>query len=274
MTFAKRVTGPSVPLFVVFAGLVLFFAPIASGAERDDGHISGSLTLGVGAAPDYEGSDDYAPIPLIAAEMRLHGYVLRTDGIGLRADLVRNDRFSAGPIMRYARGRGGVSDSRVDRLRDVDGGLEAGAFAGLRHPGLLTRHDAATVEVSAVQEVAGGHCGALVTLSLGWSAPLSDRLRFATGVSTTYATGPYMRSFFGIDADNAARSGLRRFSAGSGLKDAGLALTLSRAVAPAWSVNGTLGYSRLMGDATDSPVTRDRGSADQVFLGLGLTRRF
>ena len=41
-------------------------------------------------------------------------------------------------------------------------------------------------------------------------------------------------------------------------------------LSPNWHLAGGLIYSRLVGDAADSPVTDDRGSANQFFAGLGI----
>jgi outer membrane scaffolding protein for murein synthesis (MipA/OmpV family) len=41
-----------------------------------------------------------------------------------------------------------------------------------------------------------------------------------------------------------------------------------------WSVYGVGGYSRLLGDAADTPFTSERGSANQFIAGLGLGYTF
>ena len=37
-----------------------------------------------------------------------------------------------------------------------------------------------------------------------------------------------------------------------------------------WHLGGGVIYSRLLGDAADSPVTDKRGSRDQFFAGIGI----
>jgi len=37
-----------------------------------------------------------------------------------------------------------------------------------------------------------------------------------------------------------------------------------------WHLSGGVVYTRLLGDAADSPVVDDRGSKDQIFAGLGI----
>ena len=33
-------------------------------------------------------------------------------------------------------------------------------------------------------------------------------------------------------------------------------------------------YSRLLGDAADSPIVSDRGSRNQLYYGIGISRAF
>ncbi len=40
-----------------------------------------------------------------------------------------------------------------------------------------------------------------------------------------------------------------------------------------WSINGLLGYEKLIGDAGDSPITAV-GSDDQWSISIGLSREF
>ena len=68
----------------------------------------------------------------------------------------------------------------------------------------------------------------------------------------------------------AARSGLPAFDADSGFRDARLTVFLITELAPSWFVGGGLMYQRILGDAGDSPIVRVRGSANQLYGGLGV----
>ena len=64
------------------------------------------------------------------------------------------------------------------------------------------------------------------------------------------------------------------FEASAGVRDVGFTLS-SRF--PLWrqlSLIGAINYERLLGDAADSPLTEDRGDANQVSATLGLIYRF
>ena len=76
-----------------------------------------------------------------------------------------------------------------------------------------------------------------------------------------------MSDYFGIDTANAARSGLDRYSADAGFKDAGLDLVLGFGQGPGWRASLIGRYRRLLNDVADSPIVKDEGDEDQHFAG-------
>ncbi len=244
----------------------------ASSAQQSP--LSVTIGAGVGVAPDYEGSDDYRLLPLLALRAGDRGYTVETDRRGVKADLVPSRAIILGPILRYEGGRQDVEDERVDRLPEVDAGLEAGLQAGYVFEGVGGPRAGLRLGLELVQEVAGGHGGMLVTPSIGWSTPVGQALRLSLGASTTWASDDYMENFFGIDARGAAASGLARYDAGAGIKDVGLSTVASYQVTDRVMVTGILSYKHLLGDAADSPVVQDRGTEHQAFFGLTVGYRF
>jgi outer membrane protein len=67
-----------------------------------------------------------------------------------------------------------------------------------------------------------------------------------------------MRSYFGVDAGQSARSGYAVYEPSDGLRDVRLNASLSYSIDPHWSLIGTLAATRLVGDAADSPIVRDK----------------
>jgi outer membrane scaffolding protein for murein synthesis (MipA/OmpV family) len=86
-------------------------------------------------------------------------------------------------------------------------------------------------------------------------------------VSSTWADEDYMSSYFGIDAADAARSGLDEFSADEGFKDVTFGGGVSYRLFDRWSVSAIATYARLIDDAADSPVVDDVGDENQFFAG-------
>jgi outer membrane scaffolding protein for murein synthesis (MipA/OmpV family) len=83
-----------------------------------------------------------------------------------------------------------------------------------------------------------------------------------------------MRSYFGIDAGDAARSGLDQFGADVGFKDVAFGASLSYRFLERWSATATGLYTRLIDDAQDSPVVDDSGDENQLFGGFLINYRF
>ena len=116
--------------------------------------------------------------------------------------------------------------------------------------------------------------GGLFTLRSHYTAPFAGSWRFHGGVSGTYATEDYMDEYFSINAADSARSGLSTFNADEGFKDVALDASLTYQFAGNWSATGSLKYTRLLGDAADSPVTDDVGDENQLFGGLLINYTF
>jgi MipA family protein len=242
-------------------------------AGRDEG-VSGGVGLGGALVPDYEGSDEYEPVPLASFEMGYKGFSVRSRGLGLAADVLPSPDWSAGPVMVYNAGRDDVEDEVVDRLADVDGGIEIGGFIGYQLPLGLIPQDGLSFNVELRQEVADGHDGLIGEGSVGYSGPVTERLRLTGVVSASVVDDSYSDAFFSVDGAGSAASGLPVYDADGGVKDVGLSLIGTYSLSESWSVNALAGYTRLVGDAADSPIVEERGSADQFILGLSMGYSF
>lgn len=242
-------------------------APVGPAEDGDGVSWSVAIGAGIAAAPDYEGSDDYIPEPLLFARVQKDARYLSLEGTTLRANLAPGSRIEAGPLVRYRFSRGGVRNNRVDAFEHVDAALEAGGFVTLKL-------DPLSVGLEASQDVAGAHGGFQVLGKANYAADLTSELSTRAGVFTTYASHDYMDTYFGVSGADARRSGLDRYDAGAGFKDVGLELGLTYAITEQWSMSAIGRYARLLGDAADSPIVDDEGSANQLFGGLSIGYRF
>jgi len=237
--------------------------------------VSGFVGAGIGAAPDFEGSEDYEVRPLVTGSLKWRGYTIELVGLGARVDLLKSRAFSLGPRVSYRFGRDDdVENATVASLREVDDAIEAGFFAAYAlQPGWL-RGDRFEIEGDFSADVSGAHEGltAGLTGKYGWQA--GERVRLTTDAGLTYADGNYMESYFGVDAGNAARSGLPQFQADAGIKDAGVGLTALVDLEGDWGLLARLSYTRLLADAADSPIVDDEGDANQFFGGVGVSYRW
>ena len=266
-----------------------------------------SVLLGIGAAvaPLYEGSDEYrvAPFPIIAPDFGGDGprrFEFRAlDDI--RLHVLRLGGFSAGPLAGYRFGREESDAPSLAGLGDVDGGLVLGGFMAFDaevSPGATVgvdlgissqvTGDALVLDRDAL--VAAAPAGAVVPplvdrefgfeVDLGASASidLSPRANLALRAGAVYADDDYMDTHFSISplqALGSATAGpaLGAFDADAGVKNVYVNANLAFEVTERFEVRAGAGYSYLLGDASDSPIS----VTDHQFtgsLGVGYRIRF
>ena len=64
------------------------------------------------------------------------------------------------------------------------------------------------------------------------------------------------------------QNGLKPFDAEGSFKDIGLKLKARYMLWREWNIQATAGYTRLLGDAADSPIVEDHGDANQYSGGI------
>jgi outer membrane protein len=224
--------------------------------------------------PDYEGSDTYQVLPAPGFRVNWRGYGVFSQGPALYLDLLPQTELLGGPLLGYRFGRDDVEDARVDALPEVDGALELGAFFGFSLPMGEDPRERFSAVLSYSQDVSGAHEGFLITGALSSGFVLTRPLALNLGTSLTYASENYQDTYFGVSAAGAAASGLDAYDPAGGFKDASLRASLSYSLSPSWSLGPTLIYKRLLGDAADSPLVEEAGSANQFIGFLSTSWRF
>ena len=270
-------TGATFVGALLSANLALAQPASTTGASAEPEPAQGvnfAVGLGIGVAPDYEGSDDYAPVPLwnLSVNNIYHPKTfIQVLGPRLLSNLLPDDHWRFGVVAQFIKERDDVDDNAVDDLDSVDPALMVGLVGGydfLADP----QHDV-IVEAEARQDIANDN-GFLGTLRGRYGGRLSPSMRVDTFIQSTWANDDYMSSYFGIDGGDAARSGLDQFSADEGFKDVGLGGSVTYRFLEHWSVTGLANYTRLLNDAADSPVVDDRGDENQFVTGALINYRF
>lgn len=263
------------------SGLVMAIVAFPGIASAED-EWEFEIGAGVGYESKYEGSDEMEVmfLPVLGVTWNDRVYLTTEDGLG--AVLYDDYDFAVEVSLNYEWGRDESDSSDLNGLGDVDGaptlnlGLEY--EVGPVTPFVeLTRHLGGTdsLEVSFGVET-------MIPLSvlMGESAGSSgeesddegeDGPAFLAGISTTWSDDKYMESYFGINSRQSARSGLSRFNADSGFKSVGAELGFVYPVFESWEVRTMVEYSRLIGDAADSPISKDN---NVLFGGLAVSYKF
>ncbi len=97
------------------------------------------------------------------------------------------------------------------------------------------------------------------------------RLSLSAGPGVVWANGERMRTLFGIDTEQAARSGFPQYAAGSGASLVRFSLGAQYELTPRWSLVSRFIAARLQGDAADSPIVLNK---NQESYALFVTYRF
>lgn len=231
--------------------------------------VRGVGLLAFGAGPQYIGADESVWLPVPSGTFAL-GETRRVTVTGnyLNIDLLDHPNWSAGPagVLRF--GRGDVKDDEVAALPDIDMSLDLGGFVAYEVVGADIRQRRA-VGLSVVQDVTGGHGGFVASAYARAWTPLGAFGALGMGAAVSYGSGDYMDSYFSVDAQGAAASGLDVFSAEGGARDARVFAIYVQPVSRSWAIGGGLIYGWLLDDAAASPVVDSRG---QLYAGVGIAR--
>jgi outer membrane protein len=239
--------------------------------ESDPPESGKQITVGAGIAvvPDYEGSDYYDAVPLLHFRMAwANGRYLQFNGNSLEFNIMKDSSWSIGPMIGVrAKRDDDVEDNQVSRMEEVDTSVELGGFVA------YNLGENFEIGANFVQDVADGHDGYLVGMHVGYAVH-RDKTMVALKASTTYVNNDYMEGYFSVNGNNVGNSSLDYYDADEGFKDVGLTCVISYQFNDNWGATGVLGYTRLIGDAEDSPLVDDRGDANQFLGGIMGIYRF
>ena len=226
---------------------------------------------GLAVVPRYPGSDRHETrfIPVISVSFGrffVGGDPGGGGGGGFGMRLYGDQRWTFGAALspEFSKAREESDDPRLQGLGDIDGTVRATLFAAYRHGWLAVR-------ASVSPDIGGEHQGTLARLDLLGRYAASERLVFSAGPGATWASGQYARTFFAIDAQQNARSGLPQHEAGRGLNSVRLSVGAAYVITPQWTAGARAARVLLAGDAADSPVTASRS---QNIFATFLSYRF
>lgn len=224
---------------------------------------------GLFVAPRYPGADHYRVLPLPLLRFAYRDLVFASvEGVGI--NLLRTEAgFRAGPIAGIDFGRSGKDTRKyVPGLSKVGIAPELGGFIAYDTMGGIGFD-------LQVRQALGGHDGLTADLAVNYRAILGDSTVAMIGPKVTWTSGRYNRSFFGVTEDQAADSRFEAYDPGAGITGAGVNAAVIRTLGGNWSLAFFGSYTRLLGEAKDSPVTKaESGSADQFTAGLAISYRF
>ena len=223
---------------------------------------SGTVGAVAIAGHQYMGSNERrtSALPLLDYRWANGWFVGTTNGVGYM--------FDSAPNMQYGvrlTGDFGRNESRstvLTGMGDIKARPEIGAFFNY----LPTREVFLT---SSLRYGSGtDRKGMLLDLGAGYAIQLTPQWRAAVGVAATVVNRELMQDYFGVTAAQAASSGHAVYTAGAGLRDVRVNLSVNYFITSAWTLTGAVTAASLEGDAKNSPIVRERKSV-QGILALG-----
>jgi outer membrane protein len=230
-----------------------------------------TVTIGANgnAKPVFEGAERYlfSAVPIFSVERVGSTDRFRSPRDGASFALIDQGAFRAGPVGKLKAARTAADYAELSGLGDVKTAVELGVFAQY-FPLDWFR---ARVEV---RRGFGGHYGVVADFSADVIVPILERFTVSGGPRFTLADSKAITPYFGVDAVQAAASGLPVFDAKGGSHSVGAGTQLRYQVNPRWEVHSYVEYDRLLGAAAASPLVTLRGSPNQVTSGLGASYSF
>lgn len=230
------------------------------------------LTLGIGVRvePSYPGGNEYRglPYPVISLSKGRELYDFQSVDDSSSIGLFDNGYFSAGLAWSLNWGREEDAASKLVGLGDVDPTVEVGGFLQWFPVSWFRMRGELRYGV-------GGFSGWVGDAGADFIAPYGP-WRFALGPRVSFSGSGYMDAFYGISPTQSAVSSyfvnpLPVYQPGGGIESWGVTAQMTRDMGKGfmWGMYGT--YSRLVGDAGNSPLTINE---NQFEAGMSLSYSF
>ncbi|TDP46871.1 MipA/OmpV family protein [Zavarzinia compransoris] len=270
----------SVGVLGVLAGAVLgAVAAVGVAARADFDYYSSTFrasgsdmaALGVGYGPEFTGADSSVVAPAAYLHTSLgDGRFVELVGTMLTANFLADPQWQIGPALNFRQGRKSADDAVVERLHEVDDSWEVGLSIGWQLQDPNNARNRLRLGVDLLQDVSGGHKGLVADFTALYRQEVVARVDLGVLAGVTVATGDYMNDALGVTAADAAASGLAAYKPGGGFRDIRIAPLAVLHLSENWQLGATVGWARLIGNAADSPIVRDRGSENQIFASVSL----
>jgi outer membrane scaffolding protein for murein synthesis (MipA/OmpV family) len=210
-----------------------------------------SIGPGMYVFPKFPGSSQLQVLPFPVQDISWKDRVFSQgpDVLGVNALSAENYHVGASVSFDF-QSRKSSDDARLNGLPDVHYGPKLRLFADYTYW-------AFTGSATLYQDIGGTGQGLTAMADFYVSAPLG-KLLVSMGPGLTWANATYTNTFFGVNAQESAASGLPQYATSSGLRDVHFNVNASYTFTPHWSANVTAVVGRLQRYAAGSPITERR----------------
>ena len=239
-------------------------APTAVSAQDEPRRVR--VGLGPNVTPSYPGADSHKIGPYVDVDTARGDapFAYEAPDESFSLPLINLGDIYIGPTLSLT---GSRDAGDAPGLREIDTTVEVGASISAT----ITPNVYAFVEGA---RGIGGHDGWKGQAGVDYVMRSGDDWLFSIGPRASFGFGKYMDAYYGISAPESPAASLPPFDPDGGLESVGGTASTVLSLGGPWGVSGYVRYERLVGDASDSPVTRAFGSRDQISGGVGLNYTF
>lgn len=223
--------------------------------DLTDVNISLDVAVGASAGPSFPGSDDTEVSPWVS----LRNLTI-DDPSG-----AKKRGFVITPSFNLIGDREASDDYRLAGVHEIDYAYELGLKASY-DAGPLTTY-------ASLRQGFGGHHGIAGNVGAKYQFDPTDKLTIWTGIEAAYGNDEFNNTYFGITNEDASRTTYGAYSLDGGFNTATASLEARYHVTPKTALFGEIKYSRIIGDAEDSPVVLDKNQPS-LYLGVIRTLNF
>jgi MipA family protein len=170
-------------------------------------------------------------------------------GAGASYALVDKSNWRASVGLRLDNGRKSGDSANLAGLPDIERTLRGRVSA------TWTPMPRWSLSASTQTDLLGRKGGTVLSFGPSHTVLMDERQRLSFSAGTSFGDATYMNSYFGIDSKSALASGRTAFVPGAGIRDAGIGASHNFRINQRWFLMSSVGASRLLGDAPDSPTT-------------------
>jgi outer membrane protein len=251
-------------------------AKVAEPAAKELEQQGWKLSVGSGliVAPAFTGAKTYSllAVPDIRVTYKDLLFANVRDGVGYA--LINQDGWRVGPMVSYTFKRSEKYGGSIFRIAGGDKGalLGMGDVAGTVSPGGFVEYAFKPYKAQLhLHKGVTGHEGFVAEGRVSYGGVLrfnGPPLIYAFGPHIKFGDQKFVNAYWGISAEQSARTGLKQYNADAGITAYGVNAFALMPLSRAASLSVIAGYDRLAPPVTDSPLVRERGSANQAIGGL------
>ena len=207
--------------------------------------------------PRYDGSDRYHALAGPTIDIRYRDRFFLSTGEGIGMNVLTGPNWRVGLAAGYDLGRRAADD-----LGHLSGMGNINPAPSLRLIGQYAISKSFPLVLTAdVRRDFGGDNGWIGDLGAYMPMPgSSETFAWFAGPTMTIADSRYMNSWFGVNAQQAARSGYRQYDASAGIRSVGFGVSANLTLKKHWIVSADGAFQQLVGAAAHSPITQSRAS--------------